>query len=332
MFDAIDRIFSLDLSDRGVGNLYDPARALTKEALCLAAARPLMGLQAGEHVFLMTGSLTRNWVSTSIAETDGPIGAAALARTLSYGFNAVPVVLIDEHVQDKMEAMLQLAGLTIVNETEAALATAHVRPTRVAMVRTCSSDDSAARGECRSLVDHFKPRAVITIERAGLTSDGTYRNSLAQDFSAGRSRLDYVVSEAQARGIPTIGIGDGGNEIGMGNVREAVARFIMHGAQICPVGKTDVFLPAGVSNWGAYGIAAAIALLKQRPELAHQPDLEAKLIQACPAIGFIDGFSGRLEPSVDALPLGVHVGIVELMLAAVRQGIEGVSPSKKITW
>jgi|GEM_PF-7085458 len=82
------------MGDRGVGHLYEPARAGNSDALCLTAARFFMDLKAGEHVFLLTGSLTRNWVSKRIAETDGPIGTAVLARTLSYGFNAIPVVLI----------------------------------------------------------------------------------------------------------------------------------------------------------------------------------------------------------------------------------------------
>ena len=332
MFDAIDKIFSLDLSDRGAGKLYAPARAQAKAALSLTAANCFMHLAAGDHVFLMTGSLTRNWVSTRIAETDGPIGAAALARTVSYGFNAIPVVLVDEHIQDKMAAMLELAGLTVVSDAQARAATSHVRPTRIAVVRTCSTRDRAARKECRELVTKLKPKAVVAIERAGFTADGTYRNSLAQDFSAGRSRLDYLIPEARKRGIPTIGIGDGGNELGMGNVREAVAKHIPHGAAICPTTLTDILLPSGVSNWGAYAVAAAIALLKKRPELAHQPQLEATLIEACPAVGFIDGFTGKLEPSVDALPIGVHVGIVELMLAAVHQGIAGVPVSKKLSW
>jgi len=332
MFEVIDQIFSLDLSDRGVGKLYGPARAQTEEALCLAAANAFTGLKDGDHVFLLTGSLTRNWVSARIAETDGPIGTAALARTLSYGFNAIPVVLVDEFIQDKMAAMLQLAGLSVVSDAEARAATGHVRPTRVAVVRTCSTDDDLAREQCRDLVNELAPKAVVTIERAGMTADGTYRNSLAQDFSEGRARLDYVVSEARARSVPTIGIGDGGNEIGMGNVLDAVARHIPHGAAICPTTLTDILLPCGVSNWGAYAIAAAIALLKKRPELAHPPALEAKLIEACPAVGFLDGFSGRLEPTVDALPAGVHIGIVELMLAAVKQGIAGIPVSKKLSW
>jgi hypothetical protein len=332
MFDVIDKIFSLDLGDRGVGHLYEPTRAGNKDALCLIAARLFMDLKAGEHVFLLTGSLTRNWVSKRIAETDGPIGTAVLARTLSYGFNAIPVVLIDELVQDKMVTMLQIAGLSVVDEEEAKAATSHIRPTRVAMVRTCSTLDAVARDECRSLVAFMVPKVVVAIERAGMTADGTYRNSLAQDFSDGRSRLDYIVSEASDRGIPTIGIGDGGNEIGMGNVPDAVARFIPLGDKICPVQKTDLLLPCGVSNWGAYAIAAAIALLKGNPELAHQPELEERLINACPAIGFVEGFSGRLEPAVDAFPAAVHIAVVELMLAAVKQGIVGVPVSKRTSW
>ena len=332
MFETIDRIFSLDLSDRGVGKLYGPARAQTSEPLCLAAANAFKDLSAGEHVFLMTGSLTRNWVSARIAETDGPIGTAVLARALSYGFNAIPVVLVDPFIQDKMAAMLQLAGLSVVADAEARAATRHVRPTRIAVVRTCSTRDDVARIECRDLVDELEPKAVVTIERAGFTADGTYRNSLAQDFSEGRSRLDYAVAEARSRRIPTIGIGDGGNEIGMGNVADAVAAHIPHGAAICPTTLTDILLPCGVSNWGAYAVAAAIALANKRPDLAHQPALEAKLIEACPAVGFIDGFSGRLEPTVDALPIAVHAGVVELMLAAVNQGIAGVPVSKKLSW
>ena len=187
MFDVIDKIFSLDLGDRGVGHLYEPTRAGNKDALCLTAARLFMNLKAGEHVFLLTGSLTRNWVSKRIAETDGPIGTAVLARTLSYGFNAIPVVLIDELVQDKMVTMLQIAGLSVVDEEEAKAATSHIRPTRVAMVRTCSTLDAVARDECRSLVAFMVPKVVVAIERAGMTADGTYRNSLAQDFSDGRS-------------------------------------------------------------------------------------------------------------------------------------------------
>ena len=90
MFDILDRIMNLDIGQRGVDKLYKPARARSSEALCAAAARHLTRTAAGDCIVLITGSLTRPWVSLSIGETDGPVGVAALARALSYGFNAIP--------------------------------------------------------------------------------------------------------------------------------------------------------------------------------------------------------------------------------------------------
>ena len=41
-------------------------------------------------------------MSLSIGETDGPVGVAALARALSYGFNAIPVVVTDTSLIEPM--------------------------------------------------------------------------------------------------------------------------------------------------------------------------------------------------------------------------------------
>ena len=105
MFDRIDRIMNLDIGNRGVEHLYEPARARNAEALCAAAARPLTALAAGECVILITGSLTRAWVSPKIGETDGPVGVAALARALSYGFNAIPVVDSDTSLTEPIGSL-----------------------------------------------------------------------------------------------------------------------------------------------------------------------------------------------------------------------------------
>ena len=102
---------------------------------------------------------------------------------------------------------------------------------------------------------------MVCCERAGLSADGTYRNALGQDYSEGREKLDYIVELAQSENIPTIGIGDGGNEIGMGAIKEAVAAFVPHGNVLCAETATDVLIPAGVSNWGCYAVAAALAIL-----------------------------------------------------------------------
>ena len=80
MFDVIDKIMNLDIGNRGIAHLYEPARARSGgEALCKSAAEVFMKLQPGDTVFLLTGSLTRAWVSPEIGENDGPMGTGALA-------------------------------------------------------------------------------------------------------------------------------------------------------------------------------------------------------------------------------------------------------------
>ena len=106
---------------------------------------------------------------------------------------------------------------------------------------------------------------------------------------------DYLVEEAAKRGIPTIGVGDGGNEIGMGAISEAVHKHVPHGEILCARTVTDVLLPCGVSNWGCYAIQAGLALLTGKVELLHSAGMERKLIDAAAAAGLVDGNTGKCE-------------------------------------
>jgi len=321
VFDLIDRITCLDMGQRGVAGLYAPARARNDEALCAAAARLLAGLSRGDTVVILTGSLTRANVSPEIAENDGPVGVAVLARAITHGFNAIPVIVVDEPICDRVAAITRVAGPNTVTREQARIAVDTPRYTSVAVVEGGPVDDDEARAHAAALVADLQPRAVISVERAGLSADGTYRNARGEDYSAGRARLDHIVLEAARNGIPTIGIGDGGNEIGMGAVKEAVAAHIPHGKVLCAEIATDVLIPAGVSNWGCYGVAAALAILAGNLDLAHTPDLERRLLEASPQIGLVDGTTGRLEPTADGLPLATHMGLVELLRTTARRAI-----------
>src|SRR5262249_27454304 len=65
------------------------------------------------------------------------------------------------------------------------------------------------------------------------------------------------------RSAVTIGVGDGGNEIGMGKLPwPLIADRIPGGATIACRVATDHLIVAGVSNWGAYALAAGVALLR----------------------------------------------------------------------
>lgn len=322
MFDLIDRLVSMDFGQRGMGKLYEPARARSAEPLCLSAARHLSALAPGECVIFLTGSIVRGWVSPELAETDGPIGVAALARALNFGFNVIPVVLTDPPLVKSVARTMEAAGLTVVSIEKARAAAANERFTGVAVVTTCATTPESARDEAGAFVDEIKPKAVVAVERSGMTADGTFRNSVGQNTSDGRALLDYIVSEAAARRVPTIGIGDLGNEIGMGAIRDAVARYIPNGERVCAAQATDVLLACGVSNWGCYAIQAALAILTCRIELAHTPALEQRLLAAATRIGLIDGLHGTREPSVDGLPAEVHLAVVQLLATTAQRAIK----------
>src|SRR5271169_1862443 len=151
MFDTLDRIVNLDIGKRGVDKLYAPARARCDEPLSAAAARSLMNLAAGDRAILVTGSLTRPWVSMNIGETDGPVGTAALARTLSYGFNAIPVIVTDTTLLEPIGKMLQAAGQAVVTLEQAKKATANKRFCSVAVLLGYPVEDDAAKKEGKRL-------------------------------------------------------------------------------------------------------------------------------------------------------------------------------------
>ena len=133
----------------------------------------------------------------------------------------------------------------------------------------------------------------------------------ARRLSAGGPR-ERAWLGARASDRSPIGVGDGGNEIGMGNVRARLAREGRLMARTASVVPVDHLVVAGVSNWGAYGIVAALGRLTGQP-LLHTPVEESRLIDACVKAGAVDGLTRRREPTVDALPLDIHAAVVALL-------------------
>jgi hypothetical protein len=127
-----------------------------------------------------------------------------------------------------------------------------------------------------------------------------------------------------------VGIGDGGNEIGMGRVWTRIARLDALRARIATVVPVDHLVVAGVSNWGGYGVVAALGRLTGL-DLLHTPELERRLIQACVAAGACDGVTRRREPTVDSLAADTHAGVVDLLRLASRSGIMGSGSSRRRT-
>jgi len=154
---------------------------------------------------------------------------------------------------------------------------------------------------------------VIAVETPGKAADGKYHSMSGMEVT--RRAFDWVVEEAGKLGIPTIGIGDGGNEVGMGKIRDLVRDCIPLGEKIGSVVETDDLVVSAVSNWGAYGLVAEASLLSDTSLLEGLD--EGKILRAMLDAGVIDGVSKKLEPSVDGLPEEVHAGFFNMLLHAV---------------
>ena len=164
----------------------------------------------------------------------------------------------------------------------------------------------------------FGPTHLVAVERPGRAADGRYYSMTGLDITAHTAPIDSWFLEPPGPGTVTIAIGDGGNEIGMGNVRTLVERDVPHGQRIASVVPADILIVAGVSNFGAYGLVAALSLLAGR-NLLPTGDKAAADIRACVEAGACCGQTFRNEPLVDGTPLETTFQV----LAALQKIVAG---------
>ncbi len=146
---------------------------------------------------------------------------------------------------------------------------------------------------------------LISIEHAGIASDGRRYSMRGHEIQNHPIPADIFFNNSSRGDTITIGIGDGGNEIGMGKIpHETIVKNIPNGDLIhCRV-PTDHLIVAGVSNWGAYALAAGIYVLrgvKPPPDL-FDPDREQEILEVMVREGpLVDGVTGKHEATVDGL-------------------------------
>ena len=290
LVDEIERLIQVDVG-RHVTALFEAARGGLWSAASALMAAPFarVGLITGFYVPLG---------SPPAAETDGPVGAALLAK----GLEAVGIpcrLATDEPCRNACAAALagaEAPGVP-VDTTEVAATIGTWR---------------------RAGITH-----AISIERCGRSADGAPRNMRGLDISSYTAPLDELFT---AGPWETIAIGDGGNEIGMGSLpRELIAQHVDHGATIACVTPARHLIVAGVSNWGAYGLLGALAAL--RPDWRERllACLDEKLDQAVleatvnngPAV---DGVSRLRTMSVDNLDMTIHHSKLREIRALIQAG------------
>ena len=252
----------------------------------VAALRPRLSPEfcdeAAEHVLSRPGTtfiVTGFYISMAAApETDGPPGALALGRALE-GLDRRVV-----YVSDRYTAPI-LRDLTGPDTP---------------VVDFPIADDLASERFASELLSDLEPSLLISIERCGMTKAGAYLNMRGVDISDHTARVDHLFFHHPH----TVGIGDGGNEIGMGNLAEYIPQVAKLPSDPATTGTTHLVI-SSTSNWGGYGLLTALSRRVGR-NLLPNPDEEAALIRRIVDMGAVDGVTGLSEYSVDSMNLDEH--------------------------
>lgn len=246
-----------------------------------------------EHPSPKVGIVTGFMIPTvdpPTGETDGPLGALFLAR--AFHSLGIPCELFsDASGSNALQAgleHLQLADVPVFDEYLAQPSVTHL----IALERSGPSRLTGRNGTMRGL-------------------DITHLTAPAHEWFEGPR--DYV----------TIGIGDGGNEIGMGKIpHDTIARNIPNGAMIACRTATDHLIVAGISNWGAYALAAGVMLLRDRVDATlFDPENELRLLEHLVENGpLVDGVTGQRTATVDGLSFATYSQVFERIRDLLASG------------
>ncbi|WP_114325468.1 glutamate cyclase domain-containing protein [Candidatus Colwellia aromaticivorans] len=250
---------------RGMKNLQTQLSA----GYCLRAAQVMRDIKG--TVLIGTGFPVEDTF-----ETDGPVGALILYRALEF-LGATPVLVCGTQ-----------------------MATAFQHDYRTCMISVGNKDIGLL--EAKRALAHFQPQAIISIECPGLAENGCYHNMRAEDISARAACFDFFMDEANC---PTIAIGDGGNEIGMGNVKAFLAELDI----IPAVTECDELIISDVSNWGVYGILAFLSIWSNH-DLLNETSPE-KILKYISNLGSVDGVTRKNELTEDSLPVAEGIALIK---------------------
>ncbi len=231
-------------------------------AFCYDAAKSLFACSRGV-VFIITG-----FYANGVAETDGPVGAYFLANALQkLAFR--PLIVTDPFCRDFFS----------------------YKPETETLYMPLEGTDPYLE-----VLNRYNPVCLIAVERCGRNADLKYCNVKNTDISDFTAPLDEFFILTRNTTL-TIGIGDGGNEIGMGNLRRTIAEKLDISPCIIDTKHTII---ATTSNWGAYGLMAYLTILSNTSLLPDFSDVDPYLDHIL-SLGSVDGITGSNSKSVDGL-------------------------------
>jgi len=257
-------------------------------------------------------------------ETDGPLGALYLARAL-VPLGIKVALVTDAFCSRALQVGLSASGL----DKNVPLLTlpAPDRPWQTFLEKGWLTFVERTFGMTHLLaIERVGPSHTLASLQArhGMQGsiDGTYLEFFSEvppecqdrcysmrgaDITAHMSpaHLLFETVNQHAPNVVTIGIGDGGNEIGMGKIPwSIIRRNIPRGGLVACRVPADHLIVCGVSNWGAYGLAAGVRRLRGAPPDGDlfEPDRELALLRLMVEQGpLVDGVTGQQTATVDGL-------------------------------
>jgi len=240
---------------------------------CMRAARILQ--QSRGNILIGTG-----FPVVKTFETDGPVGAIAMYEAFEK-LGASPSIVCGRPLSQVLAARYRVHEIRV-------------------------GDHDQREHEAQEALEQFHPDAIISIERPGQAADGGYYNMRGESISENTACFDSFMDMSDC---PTIAIGDGGNEIGMGKVAKA-----LQGLNIVPSTTTcDELVVADVSNWGAYGIISFLSVWNERDLLGEIVPLD--ILRYISELGSVDGVTRINQLTED----GLDVSEGESVLLELRQ-------------
>jgi hypothetical protein len=244
-------------------------------------------------------------------ETDGPLGALFLSRA-GQALGIRVALRTDDFCQHALAVGLHACQLHKAVPVSSFPRSAWEHTSgRSASRPTSGQDATRSVTHLRSHVERGNEEGTFThliaLERVGPGHDDRCRNMHGIDITDLNNPAHLLFEDAARRAprLATIGIGDGGNEIGMGKIPpEVIARNIPNGDRIACRVPTDHLIVAGVSNWGAYALAAGVAVLRRQrlPASLFDVERERELLRIMVEKGpLVDGVNGCPTVSVDGL-------------------------------
>jgi hypothetical protein len=219
-------------------------------------------------------------------ETDGPIGAIALFRVLEH-LEYRPVFICAPPIARLLERNYPTMVIPIL-------------------------DWASSLPVIEALMADLNPSLAVSVERPGVTRNGRYYNMRREDITDRTAKLDHIF---RLGACPTLAFGDGGNEIGMGNIIDALARLPI----IPSVTRCDELVISTVSNWGVYGVIAAMSRILGN-DLFERFD-PAQIAEYLVSNGSVDGLTSRPDRSEDGFPIDVGLSVIARLRSGLIKGI-----------